>query len=186
MRTFVAIEVPDSVKEAIFLLKDSIPPQCAKVRWVKRDSIHLTLVFLGEVQEEQVKEIITNIQNVTKNHSCFSMSLQGTGVFPNKKRPRILWVGVSQDVRDQITKVAHDITDTLTFLELEDKKRFTPHITFGRIKLVTDLVGFQKGIESLSIETERFGVKELTLFKSVLKPDGAVYTPLSKFPLQPS
>jgi 2'-5' RNA ligase len=186
MRSFVAIEVPGSVREVVFSLRDTIPPQSAKIRWVKKESIHLTLVFLGDVHQEQVENIRERIVKVTQNHHCFSMSLRGAGVFPNKKRPRILWVGVSHDAREKITQLAHEVTDVLDFLELEDKKRFTPHITFGRIKVIQDQDNLLRGIETLSIETERFRVKELTLFKSVLKPDGAVYIPLSKFPLQPS
>jgi 2'-5' RNA ligase len=180
----VAIEVPGEVKHAVHALNQVIPLDCAKIRWVREKSIHLTLVFLGEVFDNQLDRTKAVLAEVSKRHHQFSMALTGCGTFPNERRPRILWVGVSPEAKEPITKLVHDLMDNLDFLKLEEKKRFTPHITFGRIKSVHNLNELQRGIHALSLNTDSFSVKEITLFKSELKPGGAEYTALAKYPLQ--
>ncbi len=186
MRSFIAIEVPEEVRKAVHMLKQVIPPDCAKIRWVKPQSIHLTLVFLGEVFNDSLDRIKGAIAGVAEHHRGFSMAIMGSGTFPNIRRPRVLWVGVIPEAKEPITKLVFDLMDALDFLELEEKKRFSPHITFGRIKSVHNLQSLQQGIERFSLNSDDFQVREITLFKSELKPGGAEYTPLAKFPLQSS
>jgi 2'-5' RNA ligase len=183
MRTFIAIEVPAEIRKAVHELRQAIPPESAKIGWVKERSIHLTLVFLGELRDEDIESTKAVLAGVTKQHHHFSMALTGSGTFPNERRPRVLWVGVSPEAQEPITKLFYDLVDRLDFLKLEEKKRYTPHITFARIKSVYNLESLQQGIRALSLNTESFPVKEITLFKSELKPDGAEYTPLAKYPL---
>ncbi len=186
MRTFIAIEIPEVIRKAVCKLTKVIPADCARIRWVKETSIHLTLVFLGELSDNHVEKTKGVLSEVSKRHSSFPMALRGTGTFPNERRPRVLWVGVSPEASAPITKLVYDLMDNLHFLKLEEKKRYTPHITFGRIKVIKDLGQLQRGIQELSLDTESFHVKEITLFKSELKPDGAVYTPLAVSPLEKS
>ena len=186
VRSFIAIEVPEKIQKEVISLKENISSDYTKVRWVRKENIHLTLIFLGEIAEDVIAHVKERMQTVSKKHKTFNMALQGTGVFPNFKRPRVLWVGVSPESKEPIIHLAHDLMNSLDFLKIDERKDFTPHITFGRIKSVYDSVSLKSAIESMSIKTEEFTAKEITLFKSVLKPDGAVYTPLTKFPLQPS
>ncbi len=182
MRTFIALEVPENIQREVFSLKENISPYYAKVRWVKKENIHITLAFLGEIVGDVIEQVKERLQLVSEKHQTFTMALQGVGVFPHIKRPRVLWVGVVPEVKEPITHIADDVIDALGFLQ--DKKRFTPHITFGRIKFISDLSSLQKAIGSISFETDEFMVKAITLFKSDLKPDGAMYTALSKYPLR--
>jgi len=186
VRSFIAIEVPENIQKEVVSLMENISHDCAKVRWVKKENIHLTLIFLGEIAEDVIDQVKERMHTVSKNHKAFNMALQGTGVFPNFRRPRVLWVGVSPESEEPIIHLARDLMNSLDFLKIDERKDFAPHITFGRIKSVYDSVSLKSGIESISIKTEEFTAKEITLFKSVLKPDGAVYTPVTKFPLQPS
>lgn len=183
MRSFIAIEVPEEIRTAVHNLRQAIPPDCAKVRWVREQAIHLTLVFLGELFDDQLAEAKSVLARIAKEHHPFAMALTGSGTFPDERRPRVLWAGVSAEARAPITNLAYDLLDNLSFLKLEEKKRFTPHITFGRIKSVTDLTLFQRSVHAISLSTSSFPVKEITLFKSELKPGGAEYTALAKFPL---
>lgn len=183
MRTFIAIEVPEEIRTVVHELKRVIPSDCAKIRWVREKSIHLTLVFLGEVFNDALDRIKGAIAGVAEHHKGFSMAIMGSGTFPNLKRPRVLWVSVTPEAKELITKLVFDLMDALDFLKLEEKKRFSPHITFGRIKSVRNLQSLQQGIERLSLNSDDFQVREITLFKSELKPEGAEYTPLGKYPL---
>jgi 2'-5' RNA ligase len=183
LRIFIAIEIPEEIRKAVYELGEVIPPDCAKIRWVKPQSIHLTLVFLGEISDDSLDKIKATIATVAQSHQSFSMALKGSGTFPHIRRPRVIWVGVTPEARTPITKLVFDLMDALDFLKLEGKKRFSPHITFGRIKSVHDLSSLQQGIERLSLDSDQFPVREITLFKSELKPGGAEYTALSKFPL---
>jgi 2'-5' RNA ligase len=186
VRVFIAIEVPENIQKEVFSLKNNISSDYVKIRWVKEENIHLTMIFLGEIAEDVIEQVKDRMQVVSKRHKVFNMALQGSGAFPNLRRPRVIWVGVSSNSEQPIINLANDLTITLDFLKLDDKRTFKPHITFGRIRSVYNLGALQRGIESISINTEEFTVKEITLFKSTLKPDGAVYTPLSKYPLQPN
>ena len=183
MRSFIAVEVPENIQEEVFSLKENVSPDFAKIRWVKKENIHLTLVFLGEIAEDITEQVKEKMRQVSKKHKVFNMAFQSSGVFPNLRRPRILWVGVTPLSKEPLVNVSNDLRNALDFLKLDDRN-FKPHITFGRIKSVYNLGALQRGIESITINTEEFTVKEITLFKSVLKPEGAVYTPLVKFPLQ--
>jgi len=185
MRSFIALEIPENVQRDVYLLNENIPSDSARIKWVKKENIHLTLLFLGEIVEDALPQIKESISTVAGKHNSFSMSLQNIGVFPNFRRPRVIWVGVSPESKDSIVNIEGDLANALTFLRLDTRKGFTPHITFGRIKSVYNSTSLKMSIESISFNTELFPVKEITLFKSVLKPDGAVYTPISKFPLQP-
>jgi 2'-5' RNA ligase len=183
LRAFIAIEIPEKIRKAVYELSEVIPPDCAKIRWVRPQSIHLTLVFLGEIFDESLDRIKAGIATAAQSHSRFSMALRGSGTFPHIRRPRVIWVGVTPEAQKPITKLAFDLIDSLDFLKLEEKKRFSPHITFGRIKSIHDLDSLQQGIECLSLDSDHFPVSEITLFKSELKPSGAEYTSLAKFPL---
>lgn len=184
MRTFVAIEIPEKIKEEVISLKGNISVDWAKVRWAKEKTLHLTLLFLGEISEKSVPEAKERISLVTEKHNAFRMSLKDSGVFPNLKRPRVLWVGVCEEAKEPITKIYYDLGNSLHFLKPDVRKHFTPHITFGRIKSVYDPAKVKKAIESISIETDEFLVDKIVFFKSVLKPTGAIHIPISIFSLQ--
>lgn len=184
MRTFIAIEIPGSIKEEIISLKNNISEDWAKVRWAKARTLHLTLLFLGEISGESVEQAKENISQVTSKHKPFRMRLIDSGVFPNIKRPRVLWVGICGEVKEPIANLYYDLANALHFLKPDVRKRFTPHITFGRIKNIYEHSKLKKAIESISFETDEFPVNRIIFFKSILKPTGAVHIPISTFPLK--
>jgi len=184
VRTFIATELPKGIRTEIFSLRHNIPHNSARIKWVKEENIHLTLLFLGEIFEQQLEEVEMACKLVSQRHKKFQMSIKASGVFPNFRRPRVIWVGICQESREHLVSLASDLMRALVSLNLDDRKDFSPHITFGRVKSVYDLHALQRGVESISIETEKYTVKEIILFKSTLKPSGAIYTPLSRFQLQ--
>jgi|Deesub1362A_J573_1020465.scaffolds.fasta_scaffold45310_1 2'-5' RNA ligase len=175
MRCFIAIDVDKEVKDALSELIEKLKRQRANVRWVRGEGIHLTLRFLGEIDEKRVDRIKEAIERSVKGKRCFYMNLKGTGVFPSFSRPRVLWVAVEDS--PQLKEIYENLQTELEKLGFEKEKRnFHPHITLGRVKST-------RGIEGLLGELRRYKEREfgkiyvdrVVLMQSILKPEGAEY-----------
>src|SRR3989338_713711 len=102
MRTFIAIELPSEIKNYLAALEDQLKTTRADVKWVKPDNIHLTLKFLGEINDEPLEKIKEILNSVTADKSSFSLRLASLGAFPKTNYPRVIWVGI--DNGDKETK----------------------------------------------------------------------------------
>ncbi len=182
MRTFIAIEIEPSIKDKIAKIIDELSMAGERVSWVKRGSIHLTLKFLGEIDEKRLKEISERLKKITSKIKPFRIKLEGAGWFPEGSlRPRVLWVGV--EYPDELKNLWKEIEREMEQIGFKPEGReFSPHITIGRVKEVGSINKvmeiFKKYLKS------NFGVmevKEVVLFQSILKPDGAEYRPIEKF-----
>ena len=97
-RTFIAIELADPVRERFEQLQRLLRPAGADVRWVRPDRAHLTLKFLGDATHEQIEAMQTALDEIAPTAAPFGVAFRGTGVFPNERRPRVLWVGIAEGV----------------------------------------------------------------------------------------
>lgn len=178
IRAFIAINVDrrviGEISEAIVQLKRTIP----EVRWVEADKIHLTVKFLGDIEPSRVDPIANALAEALKLFPRFTISAKGLGVFPALRRPRILWVGLEGS---QLVSLAASVEAALEPLGFTREERgFQPHLTIGRWRQ------FNGATKKLAEELERwkrseFGasqVEAVTLFQSVLKPEGALHQPL--------
>ncbi len=145
------------------------------MRWVRRESLHLTLKFLGEVPEKRIPEIEKVLSEAGSITGPFEIGLRGTGVFPSYSRPRVLWVGIKEN--GHLSELQRAVEDKLSEEGFPKEDRpFHPHITIGRVKS-------QRGIKKVLEEIRRykeldFGkiyVNEFVLMESLLLPDGARY-----------
>ncbi len=178
MRTFLAVEVPGHIRKKI---DDFIRIEAKRelpVKWVSFENLHITLKFLGEIDENKKLEILPTIKEVSNKHKPFLVQLSGIGCFPNSRNPRVLWVGVEQG-SDNLCTVSADIEKALVQFGFKEEKRFHPHLTFGRIKKFCKV----DHILEKNIITDPFEVSTVVLFKSMLKPEGPIYTALEHFPL---
>ncbi|MFH0826478.1 MAG: RNA 2',3'-cyclic phosphodiesterase [Candidatus Omnitrophota bacterium] len=179
MRTFIAIELPQEIRESLAQLQDRLKQSHADVKWVDPQNIHLTLKFLGEIDAEQLDKIIRVLEQVCLGKKTFQMRLSSIGAFPKMHFPRVLWVSVDKG-ESETKEIAAELEEKVSIFGVPKEKRsFSSHITIGRVrsnlfkdKLVNDL----KMIGSL--EGKEFAVTELTLFKSTLTPKGAAYEAL--------
>jgi 2'-5' RNA ligase len=185
IRSFVAIELPDEVKTALSdlqgSLKGQVPPK--SVRWVRSESIHLTLQFLGDVAPGQVEAIANALRKICANQQPFMCQLRELGVFPNPRRPRIVWVGVAEP-SGVLKGLQKKVALALEPLGFESEKRpFTPHLTIGRVDRRAsqpELIQLGKLITYSSVGTiAQVPIHYVTLMKSDLRPTGALYTPLA-------
>ena len=176
MRLFIAIELSAQYKKALGELRTAIPG----ARWVAAEQIHLTLAFLGEVDEDTAGRMIAGLTRIEAAE--FELILTGTGCFPSRQRPRVVWIGVRQEpgLLDLATKV-HE-TVCACGIPLEERP-FSPHLTLARLRIPAskELGNFLDQQPKFNLKP--FFVKEFTLFQSKLSPQGAVHIPLKSFTL---
>jgi len=170
MRLFVAITVPDKVKEHFLFLQKKIDSD-SKINFVK--DFHLTLKFLGEVADERVDDIKKQLESVEFDR--FTAELAGTGVFPTEEMIRVLWVGV--EPADKIIELQKKVDNAIK--DFEKDVRFQPHITLGRVKFLKDKKVFLEKFNALHVDPIEFPVQSIQLIKSTLTKQGPVYEALS-------
>lgn len=189
IRSFIAIDLPDSIKDALARvgqeLRDQVPRR--SLRWSRVSGIHLTLKFLGDVEEADLSKIGDVLKQVGGRHTSFTLSVGGVGCFPNPRRPRVVWVGVQED-SGALRALQRDVEKSLAPLGFEREKRsFHPHLTLGRARRNVSSTD-QRRLGEIIAATElgelgQVQVASFRLMRSDLRPDGAVYTLLAAFEL---
>ena len=179
IRCFVAIEIPDTIQTLLTSAQEELRKFVRGASWVKRENIHLTLKFLGDVAPNQISVIKSSIEQVTDTLSPFSMELGGIGAFPNLSRPRIIWAGVKTGA-DEVAAIARDIDVRLGRHGYErNEKPFRPHLTLARLKTRVNLKPFVDVFQQYdTINGATMVVNQIQVVQSQLRPSGAVYTPL--------
>jgi len=176
MRLFIAIELPDEVKRALAGLKTDIPG----ARWVPTDQIHLTLAFLGEVDEAVLERLAGELARIQVPE--FQLCFSSTGCFPDRRRPRVLWVGLEPEPR--LKHLAVGVHEAVLACGIPQEERpFSPHITLARLRLSPSRECDAFLDQHQKQKLPPFSVREFTLFQSRLTPQGALHTPIRNFPL---
>ena len=180
IRTFIAIEIPKTVIYRIRELQDAIKAYGFKIRWVRAENIHLTLKFLGDIEEIKINEIAEAVSKTAEKHSPISLKAKGIGVFPGIKRPRVLWVGLAGQL-EALVKLQTTLDENLIVFDFPKEKRpFKGHLTMGRIKDRIDVKKLGDALMAFRrFESETFTAGQIILYKSELTPSGAVYTELA-------
>ena len=185
VRAFIAVEFSAATVNRISAAMEQLKPRIVGIRWVAPANYHLTLKFLGNVDESQIETIGHALANALHPFQRFTINAKGLGVFPSVKRPRVLWVGL---VGSPLTTLAVAVETALVPLGFpREEKAFTPHLTIGRWRQ-TERADRMLGEELRSWSHFDFGVTsmdEVILFKSVLKPAGAIYNRLKVVTLKP-
>lgn len=179
MRTFLAVEVPQKERKVISDFVLSAAKHELPVKWVKFENLHITLKFLGEIDEEKKAEITPVIKDICKRHSPFTVKMEGLGCFPNPRNPRVIWIGVTQG-GEELCTIADALEKELAPSGFKVESRFHPHLTIGRVKKRCRV----EDILARDIYTEPFEVTSVVLFESTLKPEGPTYDQLHKFMLR--
>ena len=184
MRTFIAIEIPETVKVELAKLQAKLRRTGAEVGWANPDTIHLTLRFLGETEERQLDQVKQLCANTAAEFHPFTLRFKDTGYFPNYRQPRVLWVGLAgeMEVATQLQKRLEEQVIEMGF-DHEDKP-FKPHLTIGRVKSSKNVKPLVAKADMYVLPELSFEVGELVLFKSELHPAGARYTALARSELR--
>lgn len=180
MRIFVAIKIPEKIRYRIPELTKTL--KIDGVKWVKPENIHLTLKFLGEVNEKRLQEVQEVLENTVRKFPPFKINLKDIGAFPSMKRPSIIWIGVDKGKQEVISTI-NELETSLSKIGFEKEKREPhPHITIGRIKKARS-GKWEARSETWDMGCEMWGVKEIYLIKSELRPEGPVYTDVESYKL---
>lgn len=184
MRTFIAIELAQEIKDRLAEIQKELASSQADIKWVKPENIHLTLKFLGEVEEAKIPEIIQRLQELGGQIKPFTLRISGLGAFPGLKSARVIWVGVKEDT-DELGKLAEIIEDGLVKLGFpKEGRKFSAHLTLGRLRSNKNADKLGQELEKIQIPGRAAQwINSIGLFKSVLHPAGAVYQKLSEISL---
>jgi 2'-5' RNA ligase len=182
MRTFIAIELPEPIKAALGALSQRLRAGGAQAAWVRPENIHLTLRFLGDVDDARLATLSGMLRTAYKDVAPFPVNVCGTGVFPNARRPSVIWVGMSP-VEGGLGEVQAAAETAACAIGLPPEERgFQPHLTLARIRdsrKAQGLMELLRGEEDFAAGA--FDVAGVTLFSSQLAPGGSIYRQLEVF-----
>ncbi|MFA5142747.1 MAG: RNA 2',3'-cyclic phosphodiesterase [Candidatus Omnitrophota bacterium] len=185
MRTFIAIELSEEIKDSLAQVQSHLKYAGADVKWVEKNNIHLTLKFLGEIDEKLCADVKVALDTIAKDTQPFEISLKDIGMFP-----RVIWVGLDKGAKES-TELAKKIDLSLSKLGFQEETRaFTAHLTIGRVRSPKNKQALKEKAKSCR-ERDVAGqeifpgkvkgqeiIKSVILFRSKLTPAGPVYTKL--------
>ncbi|HVO85314.1 MAG TPA: RNA 2',3'-cyclic phosphodiesterase [Syntrophobacteria bacterium] len=183
IRSFIAIELPDEIRRALGGVQGQLKRDLVGVRWVHPGSVHLTLKFLGEIHPEQVQPIAAAAKGVVQDEPPLNLGVSGLGAFPNPRRPRVIWVGLQGDV-ERLGGLQARLEEALEPLGFPAEHRpFRPHLTLGRVKDPRRPPDLTRALADVTVPIcNSFDVHEILVYKSDLRPNGAIYTKLQHLP----
>ena len=185
LRTFIAVPLPEPVKAHLKQAQDRLQAAVggSGVRWVAPEGLHLTLKFLGQTQAHEVPAITEALSQAAAGATPSTLRLSRLGAFPSARRPRVLWVGTTEEVAP-LTAFYRQVEERLAALHFPREGRpFAPHITLGRVRDGAPPQVHHR-LEEALVDNDTLGevppapVTEVVLYRSTLTPAGAVYSPL--------
>jgi 2'-5' RNA ligase len=184
IRSFIAIDFPEETRKALEDIQRELKRCGAGVRWVRPSSIHLTLKFLGNIQAAQVEDIARAVAQEIRDQPPITLRPAGLGAFPSLRKPRVIWVGMEGEVQ-RLIRIQSRVENALEPLGfVREKRGFRPHLTIGRVKERRRLQSLVDAMVTLDMEPfNSFDADEIILYKSDLRPTGAIYTKLHRMPL---
>ena len=185
MRIFVAIELESSIKEEIARIQTRLKVTQDKIKWVEPSSVHLTLKFLGEIEEEKLEKVHRITEELGERISPFKIEVKGMGVFPGFSSPRVIWIG-ARDTSGELEELAARLEEALAREGfVREKRKWKAHLTLGRVKFLKETERLRELIQKeMETEAGKMEVKDLTIMQSQLTPKGPIYTSLGKIYLK--
>jgi 2'-5' RNA ligase len=182
LRTFIAVAIDKATRDRAVTLQEALGRAGADVKWIEPENMHLTLLFLGEVEDRTLPAVCRVAADVAAGLAPFEMSVEGAGCFPNARRPKTLWVGVGEGRQELVA--LHDALEP-PLLDLgcyrREERQYTPHLTLGRVK---GEAGADQLATALARRSDWQGgqvrVREVLVMSSELRPDGPTYTVLGR------
>ena len=180
IRTFIAVEIGDDMRKRAVALQERLANSDPDVRWVEPAGMHITLVFLGEVDEREVMDVCRAVMDLAKKEAPFKLSVAGVGAFPNTRRPKTVWAGIT-DGAEALQRIHGLLDEALSDLGgyRKEDRAYTPHLTLGRVNGTGQelIAEFPK---LMSWSGGHTTVNELVVYSSELTREGPEYTPLGR------
>ena len=194
MRIFVALDIDENIRSRIAKFADDLRPHASAVRWVKPESLHITLKFIGETSDPAVKQIEQTLSSISIAE--FQVAFTGFGFFPTSKAARVFWIGIAAETG--LSQLAEKIDDSLAEIGIaKEEREFSPHLTLARSSGGSGAPGWRKGDRpnrqfavlqrhlegSAAPEFGTMTAREFFLYKSQLSSKGSTYTRIARFTL---
>lgn len=184
IRTFIAVDIGKVIRDRSVALQENLARTDPDVKWVEPQNLHVTLLFLGEVDDRDVPCVCKIVADCAQKLPAFSMTVATVGCFPNPRRPRIIWIGIGEGTQPLCQ--IHDALE-IPLLELgfrREDRRYTPHITLGRVRTDRPADAFAAALAKLTgWKGGDVMVTEILIMASKLTPQGPEYTVLGRAPL---
>ena len=181
MRLFIALDIPENLKEKIVNIQKAIN-SLADVNSVEKGNLHLTLNFIGDVEEKEIENIIKKTENISKQFKKFKIHIKNVGYFGSPNVIRVIWIGC-EDGSGRLVEIFNKLEDELSYLR-EDEFDFNPHLTIGRPKFVENKKKFLEKLEEFKdTDFGEFVVDRIALKQSKLSPKGPIYSDFKVFKL---
>jgi 2'-5' RNA ligase len=185
IRAFLAIDPPEDILKAMSRLQEKLKREIGgRISWTKPQGQHLTLKFFGDISTEDVKNICSAVQNRVASGQSLNLKIEKLGVFPDARRPRVLWCGTTGEV-ERLSVLQKKLDSDFAGIGFPAEDRpFQAHLTLGWIKDSRGLTGMSEALKKYDdFAAGEFIGRELILFQSTLSSQGAVYTKLAEFAL---
>jgi 2'-5' RNA ligase len=178
-RLFIAVELNDAIKHRIQEAQSLLKTIRGKVGWTKPEQMHLTLKFLGNVDEEKIPAVLEGMNRAVSEAAAFHVDIEGLGAFPSQGRINVLWVGIKPN--SSLAELHKCLEDEMSAIGFEREEReFSPHLTLGRVREAFDGLACRKLLEQhRAFPVGGQVVDRIILFSSELNPTGAVYSIIS-------
>jgi 2'-5' RNA ligase len=187
IRCFISLHVPEEIVTGISQYIQELKKLTTGVKWIRPEGIHLTLKFLGEIESSRVKMIESRLPEISKACAPFNIYVSGSGCFPGRKKPRVFWVGLEQGESNPLLGIHVLIENILEPLGFDkEKRRFSPHLTLGRVKHPANFLNIYTFFDKHPFPKINFHVTEFFFMRSELKPSGAEYSVIGRYPLKGS
>lgn len=185
-RIFIAVDISDEARNVVATYIDELRREFPKlhVGWERPEKLHLTLKFLGDVEDAQQEFVHAAMKAIAGNFYKFRLETSSTGVFPNLHKPSILWLGISGNV-EMMVQIAEEVErefETLGFTT--ERRAFKPHLTIGRLREPWLSNNLACRHLANKFEPVGFEVREIVIYESKLQPTGSFYLRLAAFPLR--
>ena len=166
-----------------FFMKETATPA---LKWVKKDNLHLTIKFIGEISESKVDQVKHTITQSLQHHKTFKIEISGLGIYPHQNNPRVVWLGIIN--AKPLIQMAQKLDQALTPIGIKPEQRaFSPHLTIARVRRKTDkttAIAIGKTLSGYQVDPlGAFTIDRVVLYQSQLTPTGPVYSKLHTVPL---
>jgi 2'-5' RNA ligase len=183
VRTFIAIELPQEVREYLESRQTDLASAGGDVKWVRTDDIHLTLVFLGNVPVEEIAAVAAAVRGVAALMGPIRLQAGGAGCFPPHGRPRVVWIGIEEPT-GALARLQGAVAEaTERFAERSERREYKAHLTVGRVRGGRGAEELSEAVAALAdAKGPEFEAAEVVIFESVLAREGPTYMPLARVP----
>jgi 2'-5' RNA ligase len=181
MRAFIAIELSDEMRSGLAQVQSHLKYSGADVKWVEEDNIHLTLKFLGDIDEKKCAQIKNILDEISAAIKPFEINIKDIGAFPKIEFPRVIWAGLDKGAKES-SEIAKKLDEGLSKIGFEKESRpFVAHVTIGRVRSAKNKATLKEKIETLGglgVRNKGKIVNSIALFQSTLTPSGSIYAKL--------